>query len=214
MTLIFSLNLIESNKEIAQKINQALLPQINKYIDNIYSKVKNTIPEIVAQSITSQPEYISLISGKLKGEFGLPDAQTRIDQILNTIKNGANITKKPTIIKNNKVSGGIVFKMILSDFQDLLSLGEASFVTEKGIKLDWLRWLLIEGDSAIIGNYQFVAGASPYSRTGLGIMREFGGAFWRVPPEFSGSIRNNWITRAIDAASSTIEQQLSSFIKD
>jgi hypothetical protein len=214
MTLKFDLDLIDSNKEIAQKINRALLPQLNKYIDNIYQKIKNTIPDIVVKSIMSQPEYTSLISGKLKGEFGLPDAQTRINQILNTIKNSANITKNPTTIKNNKVSGGIVFKMILSDFQDLLSLGEASFITEKGVKLDWLRWLLIEGDSAIIGNYQFIAGASPYSRTGLGIMKEFGGAFWRVPPEFSGSIKNNWITRAIDAASSTIEQQLNSFLKD
>ena len=214
MTLIFGLDLIESNKEIAQKINQALLPQLNKYINNIHLKLKNTIPDIVVQSIISQPEYTSLISGKLKGEFGLPDAQTRIGQILNTIKSGADITKTPTTIKNNKVSGGIVFKMILSDFQDLLSLGEASFVTEKGTKLDWLRWLLIEGDSAIIGDYQFVAGASTYSRTGLGIMKEFGGAFWRVPPEFSGSIKNNWITRAIDAASSTIEQQLSSFLEN
>jgi hypothetical protein len=208
MTLSFDLKIIENNNEISQKIIRALLPQINAYINKLYNNIKNIIPDIVINSIKNQPEYGALISGKLKAEFGLPDAGSRIEQILSTIKSGGNFVKLPTSINNGKIKGGIRLQMIQSDFKDLLSIGGASFVTEKGSQLDWLRWLLIEGDSVIISNYQFVSGPSQFSRTGLGIMKEFGGAFWRVPPEFAGNIKNNWITRAIDASSSEINNRL------
>jgi len=154
------------------------------------------------------------MSGKLKGEFGIPDPSSRLSEILDTIRSGANVVMKATSVTNNRVTGGVRFQMIRSDFQDLLSLGSASFVTEKGSQLNWLRWLLIEGDNVIINEYRFVGGPSPYSRTGLGIMRKFNGAFWRVPPEFAGTIKNNWITRAIDKASSEINKALTDLAKD
>jgi hypothetical protein len=102
--------------------------------------------------------------------------------------------------------------MIKSDFNDLISMGESVVVTEKGTDLNWLSWLLIDGDAIIISDYMFVAGPFDTSRTGMGIMRQSGGA-WRVPPEFAGQINNNWITRAIDAAASEIDNTLQSILK-
>ena len=37
---------------------------------------------------------------------------------------------------------------------------------------------------------------------------------WKIPSEFSGTITNNWITRAIDIASDSIDSILSSTLKD
>jgi hypothetical protein len=39
-------------------------------------------------------------------------------------------------------------------------------------------------------------------------MRQVGGGFWRVPPEYAGNMQNNWITRAIEAASSQIDKEI------
>lgn len=206
--LSFSMKIVESNSTIAQEIARALLPDVNRYFDRVYDKVKNTIPKLVIDSIKNQPEYSSLISGKLKGEFGLPDASSRIDSILSTIENSVVLQKKSATISGGQIKTGLKLQMIQSNFADLISLSDATFVTEKGSSLNWLRWLLIEGDNIIIADHEFLAGPYSSSRTGMGIMNEFKGAFWRVPPEYAGNINNNWITRAIAQVSGNIEQEL------
>lgn len=208
MTLNFKIKVLEDDFIIAQRISYALIPEINKYLNNIYQNMANSISNIVVNSIISQPEYESLMGGQLQGEFGIPDPSSRLSEIISTIKSGSNIVRKPTSVVNGKIKAGIRFQMIQSDFQDLISLGSASFATEKGTKLNWLEWLLLEGDTIIISDYGFVAGPNPNSRTGLGIMKGYSGASWRVPPEFAGNIKNNWITRAIDAAQSSIDKEL------
>jgi hypothetical protein len=212
-TLSFNVKLTESNNVIAQNMLKALLPEINKYFNDIYQNMKQNISNIVVNYIKAQPEYESLISGKLKAEFGLPDATSRINSILSAIESGAMVQTKPLSATGGKLRGSIKLQMIQKDFSDLLSLGDSSFTTEKGSNLEWLRWLLIEGDNIIISEYYFIAGPYSTSRTGMGIMHGFQGGSWRVPPEYAGNVNNNWITRAIDAASSDIQKELESLAR-
>lgn len=207
-TLSFSLKLTDSNSSIAQSVCQALLPDITRYFNNIFNQAKDSIPKIVIDAIKNEPEYASLISGKLRGEFGLADSASRVDSILSSIENSLIVQFKSPSISGGQIKGGIKLQMIKSNFSDLLSLSEASFTTEKGASLNWLKWLLIEGDNVIVSDHRFIAGPYPTSRTGMGIMNEFNGAFWRVPPEFAGNINNNWITRAINKVSGNISQEL------
>lgn len=211
--LSFDINLVGTNASIAKDILRALLPDLQKYFDKVYREMRNNIPQILISHIKSQPEYSSLIGGKLMGEFGLPDAASRLSNILSTIESGAIIQTKPISISGSQIKGSIKLQMVQKDFSDLLSLGDASFTTEKGSNLQWLSWLLKEGDSIIIADYTFALGSFASSRTGMGIMRQFGGSSWRVPPEFAGTITNNWITRAIDSASSDIEKELESLTR-
>lgn len=203
-----SVNLVESESQITYKILQALLPQVSVYLDKIQSQLVDTIPSIIIESIINQPEYGALLSGTLQYEFGIPDPGSRLSDIIETIRNGHVVKYKPVSIKSSGLLGGIKIEMIKKDFSDLLSLGSASFTTEKGQKLDWLRWLLIEGDNVIISDNVFIFGPDPNSRTGYGIMRQVGGGFWRVPPEYAGSLENNWITRAIAEASNSIDKEI------
>lgn len=212
-TLSFNVKLTESNSVIAQNMLKALLPDINRYFNSISQNMKQNISNIVVNYIKAQPEYESLISGKLKAEFGLPDASSRLSSILSQIESGAMVQTKPISISGGKLRGSIKLQMIQKDFGDLLSIGDATFTTEKGSSLEWLRWLLIEGDNIIISEYYFIAGPYSNSRTGMGIMHGFEGGSWRVPPEYAGNINNNWITRAIDAASSDIQRELESLAR-
>ena len=75
--------------------------------------------------------------------------------------------------------------------------------TQRNYKLPWLEWLLLQANTPIIRNYEVKIGPNPNSRTGMGVMVE-SNSNWRVPPEFAGSEKNNWTTRAI----SRIENQL------
>ena len=60
--------------------------------------------------------------------------------------------------------------------------------------LHWLQWLLERGDEIIVAGYEF-GGNSGRGRSGLGYMTT-GGSF-RVPPQFSGTKDNNFISRAL-----------------
>lgn len=207
-SLKLSVDLVETQSEITNKILQALLPAVSSYFDNIQKQLITIIPNIIVDSIVNQPEHDALIGGTLQYEFGLPDPSARLSEILETIRNSHIVKYKPVTIKSSGLNGGIKIEMIKKDFSDLLSLGSASLVTEKGEKLDWLKWLLIEGDNVIVSDHIFIFGPSQHSRTGYGVMRQVGGGFWRVPPEYAGNIQNNWITRAIDAASSQIDSEI------
>lgn len=211
--LSFSVKLLENNSTISKNIAQALLPDITAYFNNISDKMKQNIPDIVINNIVNQPEYSALSGGNLQYELGITNPAARLSEILGTIRSGTIINIKPPKIISNKISASIKLQMIQKDFADLLSLGSSSFTSEKGSQIDWLRWLLLEGDSIIISDYNFILGANDASRTGGGIMRQMNGGSWRVPPEYAGSINNNWITRGLDSAISQIDQFIESLTR-
>ena len=211
--LSFSIKLLENNSTISKNIAQALLSDVTAYFNNITNKMKQNIPDIVINNIINQPEYSALSSGNLQYELGITNPAARLSEILDTIRSGTLVNIKPPKIISNKISAGIKLQMIQKDFSDLLSLGSSSFISEKGSQIDWLRWLLLEGDSVIISDYNFILGANDASRTGGGIMRQTSGGSWRVPPEYAGNISNNWITRGLDSATSQIDQFITSLIK-
>jgi hypothetical protein len=89
---------------------------------------------------------------------------------------------------------------------------EGSILTEKGEVLEWLRWLLTFGDRIIISEYQIHL-ISGKGRSGRGIMVADDASAWRVPPRFSGTIRNNWLTRAFKENSQSFFLIIENIIK-
>jgi hypothetical protein len=207
-----SINLIENNSEIQKRILNALSPQIQTYLTKIEKQISSEIPKIVINGIKNQPEYSAIVSGRLQYEFGIQDPQNKLNDILNTIESSLKVTIRQPQTGGSRINGTIKLQMVQSNFADLLSLGSASFVSEKGSQINWLDWLLTQGDSTIIAGYSFIAGSFPTSRTGGGIMMEFESSFWRVPPEYAGTTRDNWITRGIESVTSQIQKELENIV--
>ena len=78
----------------------------------------------------------------------------------------------------------------------IMNMPIASFVTEKGTHLEWLRWLLLEGSAPIVGEYGFKSSFA--GRTGQGVMVKKRGKSWSVPAQFQGIEGNNFATQALD----------------
>lgn len=202
-----SLDILESNDEISKKILQALIPQINNFLQNAFNKIKPKLVSIVIEAIKAAPEYNSLLSGQLQAEFGIPDSSSRLNNLLNIWENITFELQQATI-KNNEITGGFILNMIKSDYSDVINSDSAIFTTEKGTDLRWLEWLLLFGNKTIIKDYTIILGPNPRSRTGKAIMRGVTSGKWRVPPEFAGYANDNWITRAIDSVDDEINNLL------
>jgi hypothetical protein len=212
-SLRFSIDILESDEQISKEINKAILQELKSRLPVVFKKSQNYILNTVIEAIKNQPEYISLLSGSLKYEFGLPDASSRINAILETIERSLYVEYEQPKITGSNIVGGFLIGIINAGFSDILSLKEATLITEKGTPLEWLKWLLLEGDKTIIIGYDFNIGNYKNSRTGGGIMSpSFQGA-WRVPPEFAGTIENNWIIRAVESIQDQIESQLVSLLQ-
>lgn len=205
-----NLEVKSTDSYIYKKILQGLKPQVNSYLSNIFEKVKPKIIGLVQESIRNSPEYLSLQSGQLKAEFGIPDSDTKLSTLLDFWK---NITAKytPVAIKGDSLIGGFSISMIPSDYSDVLSSSAATVVTEKNQTLNWLEWLLLFGNKTIIKDYTVELGSNPKSRTNMAIMKGTVSGKWSVPHQYSGTQDNNWITRSIDNISNDIEKL---FIKE
>lgn len=200
-------NLLESEKEISLNILNALLPRVDRYFKAASKKIRPKLVNIVIEAIKSSPEYQSLVSGDLKAQFGLPDADSRLSSIVSLWKK-IDFIYNPVVVRNNYLSGSFSLNMIRSDFLDVINTEAAVFVTPKGSQLNWLEWLCLEGNKTIIKDYVIELGPNPRSRTNMAIMRGEVSGKWSVPSEFSGTIENNWITRAIDSVTPNIQQAI------
>ena len=187
---MISIKLLETEQEISKNINRATAEYMNFKIGSAINSIKIKVKDFVSKAVLSQPEIQSLQGGILQGAFGIVNSSAAISQIENTVKN--SITVKFDKFDNN-LNGGIKVYIQPSDFNNLLSLREGMNITADG-EFHWLMWLLTMGDSSIVIGYSFNP-TNGRGRSNLGYMEA--GGFFRVPPEFSGDISNNFITRAL-----------------
>ena len=193
--MTIKLKLVDPISKIETNILTAIADELNyslkKQIGTISSRIKTLIP----MWISKQPEIQSLLStdsNSLIGQFGITSSPSYIvNSIISSVVNSTSISFSPY---NKKLeNGGITINIQPDNFGNLLSLQEGHSLYSGG-DLHWLDWLLNRGDENIVVGYYY----NP--QTGLGRSRlgnmKTGGSF-RIPPEFSGTPGNNFITRAL-----------------
>ena len=196
------LRITDNITTIQRNINMGIANYINSRISSRRSALISGVSNLIPAWINSQPEIISLQSSdtdSLAGQFGLTSSARIVTSIIESITNSVNISIVPF---DRNLNGGLELNFQPSDFANLLSLS-TGYVRYEGGNLHWLDWLLTKGDTIIITNYQYNPGTG-LGRSGLGNMTP-GGAF-RVPPQYSGTDDNNFITRALSGT--TQEQQI------
>jgi hypothetical protein len=203
------LNITNSEKEI----ENAILSSIKDAVQDIFKlsipSIKKSISTRVYNALTSEPEYQSLVSGKLQYEFGIPSSAQKVNHIIHIWSDNIVIETIPVKLAGSSIVGGFSLGMINSDYSDVLSDDSATVVDSKtGSILPWLEWLLLYGNRIIVSNYEVKVGPSPYSRTGLAIMKP-SKKDWRVPAEFAGTKENNWVTRALNR----LDEEIPNIIK-
>jgi len=195
--LRFSLELIDSTPTIAKKILKAIAEEFNNRMLNRMPNIEYQIHNLTIQHIKATDTYDSLVNGELAAHFGLPSAsrQGMVDSIVDRVANSIRIDFKPIRQFGKGFRGETTINILVRDFSDVLNLTDAFVSTEKGQLLPWLNWLLIQGDRLIISEYDInlVPGKG---RSNMAVMIKDNAAAWRVPPQYAGTVANNWLTRA------------------
>lgn len=203
-----SIQLTDSIKTIESNVNRAIADLANEIINKNISKISQSVKNLIPSWINAQPEIQSLLSnvpGSLAGQFGIQGSTLGIvSAITNSV---VDSTKIKFVRYSVNLRGGLELKFQPSNFVNLLGLSEGHTIYQGG-DLHWLDWLLKRGDAIIVTNYQYNP-KTGLGRSGLGNMVP--GGFFRVPPQFSGTENNNFITRAF--VGTTQEKQISKILE-
>lgn len=199
-----SANIVETNDEINTMILEIMADHINDTLNIAMPKITTEIKELVALSLREEPEYQSLLSGRLRAEFGLSDTNM-VDNIIDKLVSTIDVSRSTVSYNKIGLVGGFTITMMKSDdMNGVIFTDIASVISNNGQHLPWLQWLLLEGNNAIVKNFDVKMGSYSQSRSGMAIMVSSRDN-WRVPPEFVGTISNNWTTRAIDRIEDKID---------
>jgi hypothetical protein len=209
---MIGLKLVDSIAKIEKDIRTALVKDLNTFFNTKKDVVIKKLKQKCKEWILQQPEINSLLGSStpysLNSLFGLQtgSAQDLTYRIADVVANSIEV--KFSKIDNN-FKGGLTLYFQPSDLQNLLGLSEGHVITEKGVDLHWLNWLLTQGDSVVVAGYRYEP--DPEGRSGVGKM-ELGGSF-RVPPAYSGVASNNFVTRALENREKEITQIMSEVFK-
>ena len=198
-----------NRRQAERQILDALMKEASKRISRNRHRVERDLERVLQGWVYNSPAVVSLeaeVFGSLKAAFGLTtelasQAATELSTAIGKCLS-VNVTNTQKLIS-------VEFNFVRNDFRDLLALSSASFVTEKGTKLEWLDWLLNAGDTVVVAGWHYKAQSD--GRSGLGIMQS--GKSFRVPPEFSGTPLNNFIQKLFDGRDKELSVILGKLLK-
>lgn len=170
-------------------------------LNRITSNAKPKIATIISNSLNNSSTVQSLLSGKLRDDFGL--FGNVVDVTIAGIVKHISENIKLQIDKSNKAGSilTISVELLPGDFSRLVSIPGGS-IPSRGGPVDWLEWLLTKGTQVVVADYWLYPNAKGFTRSGgSSIMKKIESTTrdpFRVDPNYAGTADDNFITRAIE----------------
>lgn len=215
---IYGLPSLQTDESIEKLMVDQMVRKVNALFKKSIASIEQSLKIVLRPIFINSPEYKSIVDGKLMANFGMYPGQGEFlaNSVVNKIMESLQIVYSPIRRSGKNVRGGLTIQFVKGDFSDILELPAAKLTVDDGTELPWLEWLTIRGDAIIISGFSIVFGNFNTSRSDMAIMVKSDSGTWRVPPEFSGTAEDNWITRAIfrnydyivDTATKIIESSL------
>ncbi len=211
-----SINLITTDAEFKRMVMESMRDELNKVLPTVAKEVADRVSNNIKRVFVNTNEYDALVNGPLDAHFGIPkgEAIPRLDSIINMLADSIVVEVRRISIVGQDFRGGLTIKAVNAEFTDVLGLSAAKITLANGGSIPWLEWLLLKGDSIIIANYDIDFGSHPESRSGEAIMVKDDTKAWKVPIGVSGTIRDNWIIRAIENSVDFLEKLVDGAVQD
>lgn len=203
------ISIVEDTATIQRLIMQELAGELNKEFPKLEDKLKKITGDLLRTHIMAQPEYNAIINTSLRYELGIINPTARLLNIIDTLTRNIETEFTPFTAEGDTFKGGLIINAVKSDYSDIIHLPDSIVVTEKGVELEWLRWLLMEGRKVIISGWDVEFG--PFGRTGGAHM--IMGGNWKVPSEYAGRPNDNFIINAIRDLQEPLKEQIEQCIQ-
>lgn len=175
---------------------------LDRTISQLIRKIRSGLVAYIEEKLRKGPNdtYYSLDIGQLKQDFGFKSGENVGEKVVKAISGSIQLRKlSPTLSS----LGGVRLELLKEGIESLLDKDFAAY-DSNGNVVDWLRWLLTAGDTIVVADYEVMKEkGTPLkgSRSGYALMisPKMSKGF-RVDPAHSGTIEDNWITRALFAA--------------
>ena len=204
-----SLKVVTPDNVIQKRILTAMRDHLNKSLSGVQRKVKISAQNLLMSALSGSSETQSLLSGELRSELGIQNPSGEVDNIFNAIVNATEVVLKKVSIRGSHLHMNLILTAVPFDLNTIVA-GAGTYSTEKGVAIDWFKWLTTLGDAVIVRQHESISGFPSTSRTGDKIMIK--GRGWRVPPEFAGHAEDNFVTRAADSILPQLEASIQNII--
>lgn len=215
----FALKVTSSNIDIERQILAVVAHELNGRLYDIYKPIITEIRTIFKEEIEKDAVWQSLKTGELQSHMGLYPNDVKPDAILDIWLASIDARFQKFTKKGNTWKAGLSLSLIEDDFNDVLAAPAAEYISQTkkqngnlsaGYLIPWLRWLLIEGDRIVVRNYDINLkltgrGQVSSSRSGKALMFVKKGAGYRLPPQYTGTINNNFVKDALNRIDSRIQ---------
>jgi hypothetical protein len=204
--IIATIKVTDTDSIILKNINNLWIQVLQRKFPAIALKCENKLKQLIEIGIKSSSEYQSITTGDLRGQLGLPNAEEALNNIINSLVNDITVETKISASLSN-LRANLIIRAINMDWSQVLSLATSRYTTDKGRLIPWLEWMIFLGDIIIVKDFEVSEDIKPgeKSRTGDAVMVKSGSG-WRIPPDYSGTVYDNFITRAVDKIAPDFER--------
>lgn len=211
-----SISLVESQKQIEELIARELSKIVRSIFKEAAGPIKSAVKKVVHRAIVNCPEMQSLNGGVLQWDLGLTGAKASayVDKWGKAVAESVDVQVTKPVITSKTATGGIIINVQPGSYDNrpmepLSSIwdGDKEAAT-KAAELDAV--LLTWGDRLLVVGYDIEYGAFGRSGGAHMVGNQDGG--WgisrnlsRVPPEYAGTLNDNFVTRALEGQKVQVE---------
>ena len=193
-------------QQTEQVLTKALQDMFRGKIKDVVRQNRKSVINIFYQALINSQTYAALMDNwGLQGDLGVYP-----ENVMQTAKLISEMINVETMPPRSRDLGGIRVTLVRDNLEPILNSPFAQYETAKGVTIPWLEWLLTAGSNVLVADYAVAAEQTPgrYSRTGALIMFPHYGENFSISPAYAGTINDNWVTRAANAALPEIEKTL------
>lgn len=198
-----NLKILNSQADLRNGLYGLVLDQINGRLRSSISGIENKVRDLVAKRLREHRTYRELsTTSKLTAMFGFTSGAERqtVDAVIDEILSGIFVGLESFRITGAQIKGSLT---ILVDWGYAFNGKSGIIITDRGHKLDWIRWLLLDGSKLVVPPYAILYIPEhnfSHSRSGpaLTIKSDNTKLVRRIEPSFSGDYQQNWITESLN----------------
>lgn len=202
--------ILDTPASLIRKVSDYFRQTFSPRFRRVSAQINADIRLVLRQKLYSSDTVFNLIFGKLQLDFGLTDDVARqvvyeiVEAVVNQVVVDYDPNGKDLVTLRVTVNPPPIAQLLLirnASYTSINAAGEAS-------EVPWLKWLLTRGTQVVVKGYNVKYGdyrRLGHSRTKQAIMIKTYSDPFRVDPEFAGTEDDNFITRAILAATPEIQ---------